>query len=118
MEYLYAFLIGCGMGILTHAKRNGKVVKPHNKKRVFEYGFLLDMMFGGVASLAFVTITTPPTMGQLLLTAVLAGYGGEALVAKLEAARLRTLLDGHVQDVQQQLRNEFSTSPQSEKKTS
>lgn len=109
MLLFYGFLIGSFMGLITHAKRNGKIVKPHNKKRVFEYGFLLDMIFGGVAALAFVTLTQPTGLERLILTSVLAGYGGEVIVAKLEAAKAISIVKNHFWQIEKELNAELET---------
>ncbi|MET3695939.1 uncharacterized protein DUF4257 [Bacillus oleivorans] len=114
MSLLYGFLIGSFMGLLTHAKRNGKIIKPYNKKRVFEYGFLLDCLFGGVAAIAIVTLTEPATLDQLIFTSVLAGYGGDTLIAKVEAAKLSEILNQLFFQVEIELNAEIIIENQSQ----
>ncbi|HWO76698.1 MAG TPA: DUF4257 domain-containing protein [Bacillus sp. (in: firmicutes)] len=114
MSLLYGFLIGSLMGLLTHAKRNGKIIKPYNKKRVFEYGFLLDLVFGGVAAIAIVTLTDPTTVEQLIFTSVLAGYGGDTLIAKLEEAKLSDVLNQLFFQVEIELNAELTVETQSQ----
>lgn len=110
MSLFYGFLIGSFMGLLTHAKRNGKIIKPHNKKRVFEYGFLLDLILGGVAAIAIVTLTEPATIEKLIFTSVLAGYSGEMIIAKLEAAKVNEILNQHFLQIESELNAEISVS--------
>lgn len=95
------------MGLLTHAKRNGKIIKPHNKKRVFEYGFLLDLIFGGVAAVVIVVLTEPTTLDKLIFTSVLAGYSGELIIAKLEAAKTNQIMNYHFLQIENELNSDL-----------
>lgn len=99
-------LIGGFMGLLTHAKRNKTIIKPRSTKRTFNPGFLTDVAFGVVAAIAVVIVADPSGLERVILTAILGGYAGEGVIAKMYANNMsanQELLKGMRDNLDQEL---------------
>jgi len=80
LYFILIGLVGAFMGLLTHAKRNKHIKLPKINKRSWNPGFLMDLSFGAIASIAAVLVSSPSSLERSFLLALLAGYMGEKFV--------------------------------------
>lgn len=99
-EILIAFLIGCFVGLLTHARKYRTIKKPKNHKNSFYPGFLIDLAFGGIAAVVAIIVAKPSGIERIILTAIISGYMGEGYIAKMDLAKANKIkeLDAKVEE--------------------
>ncbi|MDR4886887.1 DUF4257 domain-containing protein [Fredinandcohnia sp. QZ13] len=87
LHLLLAIFIGGSMGLLGHAKKQGKIEKPRVTKRFIYLGFLEEMIIGTVAAVLVVASSDTDSIFRVVFLSILAGYGGERIMQRVEFVR-------------------------------
>ncbi len=87
LHLVLAIFIGGSMGLLGHAKKQGKIEKPRMTKRFIYLGFLEEMIIGTVAAVLVVASSDTESIFRVVFLSILAGYGGERIVQRVELVR-------------------------------
>ncbi|WP_077617415.1 DUF4257 domain-containing protein [Litchfieldia sinesaloumensis] len=82
-----AILIGGSMGLLGHAKKQGKIEKPRMTKRFIHLGFLEEVLIGMIASVLIVASSDTESIFRVVFLSILAGYGGERIMQGFDLVR-------------------------------
>ncbi|WP_010283227.1 DUF4257 domain-containing protein [Bacillus timonensis] len=87
LHLVLAIFIGGSMGLLGHAKKQGKIEKPRVTKRFIYLGFLEEMIIGTVAAVLIVVSSDTDSIFRVVFLSILAGYGGDRIMQSFELVR-------------------------------
>ncbi|WP_449539601.1 DUF4257 domain-containing protein [Ferdinandcohnia sp. Marseille-Q9671] len=87
LHLVLAVIIGGCMGLLGHAKKQGKIEKPRITKRFIYLGFFEEMIIGTVAAVLVVVSSEAESISRVVFLSILAGYGGEKIMQRFEIVR-------------------------------
>ncbi|MEH7226285.1 DUF4257 domain-containing protein [Bacillus sp. JJ1566] len=87
LHLVLAIFIGGSMGLLGHAKKQGKIEKPRVTKRFIYLGFLEEMIIGTVAAVLVVASSDTESIFRVVFLSILAGYGGERIMQRVDLVR-------------------------------
>lgn len=87
LNLVLAIFIGSSMGLLGHAKKQGKIEKPRITKRFIYLGFLEEMIIGTVAAVLIVVSSDTDSVFRVVFLSILAGYGGDRIIQTFELVR-------------------------------
>ncbi|MFD1778335.1 DUF4257 domain-containing protein [Fredinandcohnia salidurans] len=87
LHLVLAIFIGGSMGLLGHAKKQGKIEKPRVTKRFIYLGFLEEMLIGTIAAVLIVASSDTESIFRVIFLSILAGYGGEKIIQGFGAVR-------------------------------
>ncbi|MCC3358633.1 DUF4257 domain-containing protein [Bacillus sp. REN16] len=87
LHLMLAIFIGGSMGLLGHAKKQGKIEKPRVTKRFIYLGFLEEMIIGTVAAVLVVASSDTESIFRVVFLSILAGYGGERIMQRVDLVR-------------------------------
>ncbi|WP_071459532.1 DUF4257 domain-containing protein [Bacillus massilinigeriensis] len=85
-----AFLIGSIVGLAGHVRKRGKIVKPRKTKQFIYLGCLEDILMAALAAVLLVLAADTDSTLRVVLLAVTAGFGGDAVLRGLELLRTGT----------------------------
>ncbi|MEW9108703.1 DUF4257 domain-containing protein [Cytobacillus gottheilii] len=89
LNMLLSFCIGAFVGVAAHIQKNGKLIKPRKTKRFIYLGFFEDVIMGSLAAVLVVLSANPESVIAVIVTAMIAGLGGEAILKGLDLLKLR-----------------------------
>ena len=87
LHLVLAIFIGGSMGLLGHAKKQGKIEKPRVTKRFIYLGFLEEMLIGTIAAVLIVASSDTESIFRVIFLSILAGYGGERIIQGFAVVR-------------------------------
>ncbi|MCH1626972.1 DUF4257 domain-containing protein [Ferdinandcohnia quinoae] len=87
LNLIIAVCIGGCMGLLGHAKRQGKIEKPRITKRFIYLGFLEEVLIGTIAAVLIVVTSETESLFRVVFLSILAGYGGDTIIQSLDLVR-------------------------------
>ncbi|GLB59247.1 DUF4257 domain-containing protein [Cytobacillus sp. NCCP-133] len=89
LNITFALLIGGLVGVVGHIRKEGKLVKPRRTKKFIYLGVLEEMIMGALAAVFLVVSSDPDSTLKVVLLAVIAGFGGDALLTCLDFLKIR-----------------------------
>ncbi|MFT4412320.1 DUF4257 domain-containing protein [Fredinandcohnia humi] len=87
LNIMIAGCIGGCMGLLGHAKRQGKIEKPRITKRFIYPGFIEEVIIGSIAAVLIVVSSGAESLSRVVFLSILAGYGGEQIIQGISLVR-------------------------------
>ncbi|RBP95364.1 uncharacterized protein DUF4257 [Cytobacillus firmus] len=89
LNITFALLIGGLVGVVGHIRKEGKMVKPRRTKKFIYLGVLEEVIMGALAAVFLVVSSDPDSALKVVLLAVIAGFGGDALLTCLDFLKIR-----------------------------
>ncbi|KON88893.1 hypothetical protein AF332_20205 [Sporosarcina globispora] len=89
LNITFALLIGGLIGVVGHIRKEGKMVKPRRTKKFIYLGVFEEVIMGALAAVFLVVSSDPDSTLKVVLLAVIAGFGGDALLACLDFLKIR-----------------------------
>lgn len=89
LNITFALLIGGLVGVVGHIRKEGRIVKPRKTKKFIYLGVLEEVLMGALAAVFLVVSSDPDSTLKVLVLSVMAGFGGDALLACLEFLKIR-----------------------------
>jgi Protein of unknown function (DUF4257) len=89
LNITFALLIGGLVGVVGHIRKEGKMVKPRRTKRFIYLGVFEEVIMGALAAVFLVVTSDPDSALKVVLLAVIAGFGGDALLTCLDFLKIR-----------------------------
>ncbi|WP_252221554.1 DUF4257 domain-containing protein [Cytobacillus firmus] len=82
-------MIGGLVGVVGHIRKEGKMVKPRRTKKFIYLGVFEEVIMGALAAVFLVVSSDPDSALKVVLLAVIAGFGGDALLTCLDFLKIR-----------------------------
>ncbi|MCM3704096.1 MULTISPECIES: DUF4257 domain-containing protein [Cytobacillus] len=89
LNITFALLIGGLVGVVGHIRKEGKMVKPRRTKKFIYLGVFEEVIMGALAAVFLVVTSDPDSALKVVLLAVIAGFGGDALLTCLDFLKIR-----------------------------
>ncbi|MBG9542027.1 hypothetical protein ABE29_04120 [Cytobacillus firmus] len=89
LNITFALLIGGLVGVVGHIRKEGKMVKPRRTKKFIYLGVFEEVIMGAIAAVFLVVSSDPDSALKVVLLAVIAGFGGDALLTCLDFLKIR-----------------------------
>ncbi|AND39514.1 DUF4257 domain-containing protein [Cytobacillus firmus] len=89
LNITFALLIGGLVGVVGHIRKEGKMVKPRRTKKFIYLGVFEEVIMGALAAVFLVVSSDPDSALKVVLLAVIAGFGGDALLTCLDFLKIR-----------------------------
>lgn len=89
LNITFALLIGGLVGVVGHIRKEGKMVKPRRTKKFIYLGVFEEVIMGALAAVFLVVSSDPDSALKVVLLAVIAGFGGDALLTCLDSLKIR-----------------------------
>ncbi|URM31624.1 DUF4257 domain-containing protein [Cytobacillus firmus] len=89
LNITFALLIGGLVGVVGHIRKEGKMVKPRRTKKFIYLGVFEEVIMGALAAVFLVVSSDPDSALKAVLLAVIAGFGGDALLTCLDFLKIR-----------------------------
>lgn len=89
LNITFALLIGGLVGVVGHIRKEGKMIKPRRTKKFIYLGVFEEVIMGALAAVFLVVSSDPDSALKVVLLAVIAGFGGDALLTCLDFLKIR-----------------------------